>query len=154
MKHILLTCLLLVGYVACLYAQEQQQIEVTGVVVDENKLPMIGVNITVQNVAGLGTVTDMDGKYTIKMEPYHRLVFSYIGYESEVVLVKEQETVERERIGRGDGDRYRCTEENIRDRCCYDCRREYTENTHFQHHQCFGWECGRRACSADIRAAR
>ena len=93
MKHILLTCLLLVGYVACLYAQEQQQIEVTGVVVDENKLPMIGVNIIVQNVAGLGTVTDMDGKYTIKMEPYHRLVFSYIGYESEVVLVKEQKTV-------------------------------------------------------------
>ncbi len=55
---------------------------------------MIGVNITVKDVAGLGTITDINGNFSIKMEPYHRLVFLHT---SDMMMwkyfVKEQHTV-------------------------------------------------------------
>lgn len=63
---------------------------ITGVVTDENKEPLIGVNIAIQNMPGLGVITDINGRYKIKASAYDRLVFSYIGYETVVVLVKEQ----------------------------------------------------------------
>ena len=73
-------------------AQAQESIVVTGVVTDKNKEPLVGVNITVGDMVGLGTITDINGKYKIKMEPYHRLIFSYIGFDKVEVLVKEQES--------------------------------------------------------------
>ena len=83
--------LMLLGF--SLGVQAQGNIEVTGVVTDGNKEPMIGVNISIQNMPGLGVITDINGKYTIKMPPYNKLVFSYIGYETQEVLVKEQRVV-------------------------------------------------------------
>ena len=44
-------------------------------------------------MVGLGTITDINGKYKIKMEPYHRLIFSYIGFDKVEVLVKEQRVI-------------------------------------------------------------
>lgn len=46
----------------------QQTITVTGTVTDTQDEPMIGVNITVKDVAGLGTITDINGNFSIKME--------------------------------------------------------------------------------------
>lgn len=74
-------------------AQAQESIVVTGVVTDKNKKPLVGVNITVGDMVGLGTITDINGKYKIKMEPYHRLIFSYIGFDKVEVLVKEQRVI-------------------------------------------------------------
>ena len=54
---------------------------------------MIGVNVSIGNIPGLGAITDLNGKYSIKMPPYHKLVFTYIGFEKVEVLVKEQRTV-------------------------------------------------------------
>lgn len=71
----------------------QQKITVGGIVTDTQGEPMIGVNITVKDVAGLGTITDINGQFIIKVEPYRRLLFSYIGYDNVEVLVKEQRTV-------------------------------------------------------------
>ena len=73
----------------CMNVMAQQMVTVQGVVIDENKEPLIGVNVTVKDVPGLGAITDINGKYSIKMEPYHKLVFSYIGYTTVEVLVKE-----------------------------------------------------------------
>lgn len=91
MKKIILITLLFIGYSTCMYAQKQ--IEVTGLVTDAQEEPMIGVNVTVQDAPGLGAITDINGKYKIKIEPYQRLVFSYIGFEKKVVLVKEEKIV-------------------------------------------------------------
>ena len=77
----------------CMNVMAQQMVTVQGVVIDENKEPLIGVNVTVKDVPGLGAITDINGKYSIKMEPYHKLVFSYIGYTTVEVLVKELRTV-------------------------------------------------------------
>ena len=92
MRHFLLTCMMLLGLSANLFAQ-QQEITVTGIVTDTNKEPMIGVNVVVADRPGLGTITDINGKYSIKIPAYHRLVFTYVGFEKMEVLVKEQRVV-------------------------------------------------------------
>lgn len=91
MKNFLFICMLLLGPSTSALAQES--IVVTGVVTDTNKEPMIGVNVSISNIPGLGAITDLNGKYSIKMPPYHKLVFTYIGFEKVEVLVKEQRTV-------------------------------------------------------------
>lgn len=91
MKKVLLIFILLLSCISGVWAQES--IIVTGVVTDRNKEPLVGVNITVGDVVGLGTITDINGKYKIKLEPYHRLIFSYIGFDKVEVLVKEQRVV-------------------------------------------------------------
>ncbi len=39
------------------------------------------------------TITNIDGKYNIKIQQYHTLVFSYIGYKPVSVLVKGDKKV-------------------------------------------------------------
>ena len=91
MRNFLLTCMLLLGFSVSIWGQEN--IVVTGIVTDTNKEPMIGVNVVIADMPGLGASTDINGKFLIKMPPYHKLVFTYIGYDQVEVLVKEQRTV-------------------------------------------------------------
>ena len=88
MKKILSVLILMLAI--CTSAFAQKTIKVSGTVTDEQNQPLIGVNVTIQGVTGFGTTTDVDGKYTIEMEPYNRLVFSYIGFVEQEVLIKEQ----------------------------------------------------------------
>lgn len=88
-RHLILFLLMLILPLAI---SAQETVTVTGTVTDEFG-PLPGVNIVVKNVPGLGTITDSNGKYSIKMEPFNRLIFSYIGYETQEVLVKEQRVV-------------------------------------------------------------
>jgi TonB-linked SusC/RagA family outer membrane protein len=92
MNKLLIQCILFLGISVGAFAQGT--IEITGIVVDPNSEPLIGVNVSVKDVPGLGTTTDLDGKYKIKIEPYSRLVFSYLGFEKEEVLVKEQRVID------------------------------------------------------------
>ena len=89
-KEFITICLLLVS--VSLFAQEKT-IEVTGVVTDMNKEPLVGVNVTVKDKPGLGAITDINGRYKIKTEEFSRLVFSYIGFDTQEVLVKRQNLV-------------------------------------------------------------
>ncbi|MDR0863372.1 MAG: TonB-dependent receptor, partial [Candidatus Symbiothrix sp.] len=65
----------------------QQTVEVKGVITDEHNEPLIGVNIVVKDNPGLGTVTDIDGRYKIKTTPYSILIFTYIGFEKQEIPV-------------------------------------------------------------------
>lgn len=60
-------------------ASKLQFVEITGKVVDESGSPMPGVTIVVQGTTS-GTVTDVDGKYSIDAAEGQVLVFSFIGY--------------------------------------------------------------------------
>ena len=91
MRNFLLICMMLLGF--SVHAFAQKEIVVTGIVTDTNKEPLIGVNVSIANMPGLGAITDINGKYLLKMPPYNKLVFTYIGYEPVEVLVKEQRTV-------------------------------------------------------------
>ena len=89
-KNFITICLLLVSAVTF----AQKKIEVTGIVMDTNKEPLVGVNVTVKDQAGLGAITDINGRYKINIEEYSRLVFSYIGFDKQEVLVKRQNIVD------------------------------------------------------------
>ncbi|MBL4561441.1 MAG: TonB-dependent receptor [Labilibaculum sp.] len=91
MKNLLIIYILLL--IVSVKAFGQETVQVTGIVTDKNKEPLIGVNVFISNVAGLGTVTDVNGRYTIKMPAYNTLVFSYIGFNRAEVLIKEQREV-------------------------------------------------------------
>ena len=91
MKKLFVLCTMLLW--VAINALAQQKISVSGIVTDENKEPVIGANVSVKDVPGLGTITDLNGRYVIKVEPYNRLVFSYIGYQSQEVLIKNQSKV-------------------------------------------------------------
>jgi len=73
---------------------DENIIEVTGTVTDENGEPLIGVSVLPKEDAGLGVVTNIEGKYKIKIPAYTRLVFNYIGMVPVEVLIKEQTTAD------------------------------------------------------------
>lgn len=55
-------------------------IAVTGTVTDQSEEPLIGVSVTVKGRSGVGTTTDLDGNFSVKVPDGSVLVFSYIGY--------------------------------------------------------------------------
>lgn len=56
-----------------------QSITQVGTIVDKNNEPMIGVTVQLPNGNG-GTITDLDGKFSINVEKGTILTFSYVGY--------------------------------------------------------------------------
>jgi TonB-linked SusC/RagA family outer membrane protein len=68
------------------YAQDQ----ISGKVTDENGEPLPGVNVILKNTTN-GTVTDTDGTYSLsKLSENSSLVFSFIGYVTQEILVTGQ----------------------------------------------------------------
>ena len=74
------------------YAQSQT---VTGKVVDSEGYEVIGGSVTVKGAAGVGTVTDIEGNYTLKVNDASKdvLVFSYVGMTTKEVKVNGQKVV-------------------------------------------------------------
>lgn len=67
----------------------QQSNRVTGVVTDANGEPIIGANVIEKGTTN-GIITDLDGKFTINVNPGAVLQFSYIGYVTREITVKGQ----------------------------------------------------------------
>lgn len=61
---------------------------VSGIVKDENGLPIIGATVKVRG-AQMGVVTDMDGKFSLKTSVGSVLTVSYIGYKTQDIKVQE-----------------------------------------------------------------
>jgi TonB-linked SusC/RagA family outer membrane protein len=59
---------------------------ITGTVTDDLGEALIGVNITVKG-QNRGSITDIDGNFTIDVEPTDVLVISYVGYIEQEILV-------------------------------------------------------------------
>lgn len=64
--------------------------KITGKVVDTNKEPVIGVNIIVKDRPSIGTITDIDGNFTLNTSSNTILQVSYIGYNTQEVRVTEK----------------------------------------------------------------
>lgn len=71
---------------------QQQTITVSGVVMGSDGEPLMGVNVVEKGTTN-GTITDLDGKYTLNVGPNAVLQFSYIGYVSSDIAVNGQRTV-------------------------------------------------------------
>lgn len=64
------------------------QTKITGTVVSqEDGEPVIGASVFVQGTK-TGTVTDVDGKFTLEVSTNKKLVISYVGMESQTVPAK------------------------------------------------------------------
>lgn len=67
------------------YSQDNgtaKQFSVAGVILDDTGEPCIGATVRVKNEPGTGTITDLDGKFAIKVKPGATLQFEYVGMET------------------------------------------------------------------------
>lgn len=67
--------------------QQSQTKKITGKVIDANKEPIIGVNMVVKEQPTLGTVTDIDGNFSLTVPGNATLQVSYIGYNTQELPV-------------------------------------------------------------------
>ena len=81
-KYLLTCCLLMVmGMI------QAQQAQIQGKVVDaESQTPLPGVNILVQGTSQ-GTATDFDGNFLITTDVGNTMVFTYIGFKTQELLI-------------------------------------------------------------------
>ena len=71
----------------------QQSITVKGVVKDKTGEPIIGANVLEKGTTN-GIITDFDGNFTLEVANANSvLVFSYIGYQSQEIVVGSQRTI-------------------------------------------------------------
>ena len=62
---------------------------ITGKVVDSDGLPLIGVNVLVKGT-DRGTITDIDGSFTLDANPGDVLEISYLGYTTQEIVITNQ----------------------------------------------------------------
>ena len=72
-----------------------QSIVVTGKVIDSEGYEVIGGSVTLKGTPGVGTVTNVDGHYSLKVNDVSKdvLVFSYVGMTSKEVKVNGRNVV-------------------------------------------------------------
>lgn len=59
-----------------------EEISISGRVIDQDGFPLPGVSIMVKGKEGVGTITDTEGRYSLKCDENDIIVFSFIGYKS------------------------------------------------------------------------
>lgn len=69
-----------------------QDNKVTGTVLDPTGMPVIGANIKIKGTTN-GTITDMDGKFSLEVPKDGTLVVTYVGYANQEISVGNQKTL-------------------------------------------------------------
>ena len=72
---------------------QQNRKTVSGVVRDEQGVPVIGANVLEKGTSN-GTITDMDGRYTLQVAEGATLQISYIGYGTKEMKVAGQSSID------------------------------------------------------------
>ncbi len=67
-------------------AAQQQTKKITGTILDQAGIPVIGANVLEKGTSN-GTITNLDGKFTLNVKPGATLHISYIGYKVEEITV-------------------------------------------------------------------
>ena len=92
-KHFSIVSFILM--ILCVQNIMAQKRTVSGIVTDSKNEPLIGVNVTIKNASTTGTITDIDGKYSLEIPSGNSvLVFSYIGYSTQEVKVSNRSVVD------------------------------------------------------------
>lgn len=83
MKKILLTTIVMVCIYVSLFAQSNK---ITGVVLSEDRTPLVGANITVVN-SNIGTITNANGEFLIisNNSASQKIQVSYLGFETQII---------------------------------------------------------------------
>lgn len=93
MKNVKFLLALLICFFGC-SAVSAQTLTVTGKVLDNDGLEAIGATVRIKGNPKVGTITDLDGKYSIQAKPKDILVFSYIGMAMQEVPVKGKKVID------------------------------------------------------------
>ncbi|MDR2040847.1 MAG: SusC/RagA family TonB-linked outer membrane protein [Tannerella sp.] len=72
---------------------EQSSARIRGTVVDEAGEPVVGANVVVKGRAGVGTVTDQEGRFSLQVAADTDLEISFIGYLTQTVKAADNMTV-------------------------------------------------------------
>lgn len=87
MKKTFLCFLLLL----CTIGAMAQKRSITGVVVDVAGEPVIGASVVEVGTTN-GTITDLNGDFSLSVEPNGKIRVTFVGYKIEVIAVKNQTT--------------------------------------------------------------
>ena len=79
------------GYVSA--STQQNTRKITGIIKDQSGEPVIGANIVEKGTAN-GTITDIDGQYSLEVGSNSILVVSYIGYITQEIPVGKNSTLD------------------------------------------------------------
>lgn len=92
-NRILITVLLAF---CCLSGIRAQSAKITGKVIDNENFEVIGASVTIKGVDGVGTITDINGQYTITVNNASKdvLVFSFIGMKNVEVPVNNRTKID------------------------------------------------------------
>ncbi len=85
--------LLLIALMLCFSSTMWAQNNVSGVVTDDNNVPIPGVNVIIKGTT-TGAATDFDGNYSIKANTGDVLVFSFLGYQTLEVAYSGQSSLD------------------------------------------------------------
>lgn len=88
MRHLLLLLLIGLTVHTSLIAQIPSK-TIEGVVLDDRNEPIIGAGVAVKGTTN-GTLTDVDGKFTLKVPEKGMLVISYVGYTSKEIPISKE----------------------------------------------------------------
>jgi TonB-dependent starch-binding outer membrane protein SusC len=92
MKKSLLSVMILLFFISM--ESMAQSRDVSGTVLSaEDNFPLPGVNVRIQGTSR-GTITDIDGTYSINADASETLVFSYIGFLSQEIDVGDQKNID------------------------------------------------------------
>jgi iron complex outermembrane receptor protein len=89
-RSLLLTTLLFLC--CCIAVRAQDKKAITGIVKDEKGTPLPGVTVKEKGTAN-GAMTAADGAFKVQVAPNATLIFSYIGFINQEVVVSEQTTL-------------------------------------------------------------
>lgn len=83
---------IVVSAVAGKTSTNQQKKRVQGTVTDTNGEPIIGANVVEKGTTN-GTITDLDGKFSLEITPGASLQVSYIGYNTKDIVVSNDQSI-------------------------------------------------------------
>jgi TonB-linked SusC/RagA family outer membrane protein len=89
MKQLILDLIILLLLFSSVNAQQR----VTGRITDEQNSPLPGVNIIIKGQT-IGTISDLDGNYSIQVMPTDTLQFSMMGMESQEIPVNDKTSID------------------------------------------------------------
>lgn len=82
MKHLRFLLLSIMTFMIAVTATAQNNITVTGTVVDKSGEPIIGASV-IQKGTSNGAITDLDGNFSFTAPEGSKIVFSYVGFASQ-----------------------------------------------------------------------
>ncbi len=90
MKKYIITLIFVWGTFIHAFGQtDKVVVTVTGTVTDEKNQPLAGAAIVIKNQPGFGISTNGKGEFSLKAEKYQWLVISYLGFDKQEVLIKD-----------------------------------------------------------------